>query len=829
MKKKLLLIVSMVALLVCLLAFGASAAEPDTTRETVTLSDGTQCALWDTDGNPLIWYVTSTDADTGVKTYAYVDATSSAVAYINTSNSTNQLDNVTITVDGVEYAKTTIAVINMPNAKITTVSSNGRAERVGEEATRIYKTFQGCSNLEYAYLNTATTSVGQESFKGCSNLVFINLAELSELTTIGIQAFNSCSKLFSGIALNLTATKVKEISNLAFCTAAFTNVVVPEATFTTLGDEAFRECVNLETVTGTKNAFGSITSIGSYSFKNCYKLKQLDGFIENGVLTIPEGVTSVGVFAFTECDGITYIDFPSTFNYVGQQGFSYMSNVKILNFDKITGVLTLNNCGHFRDMDNLIAVSLPEGMIEVNNRAFASCDNLTAFYMPNSVQRLSSNGGGQGTFCESKKMYFVQQPFTVSQCLVDGVVDTSKLVLPEKPTVYYMPTSLQTFTGHTYTNDTWSNATIFKNCASLNDVLVFPESFTVMISMRPYDGIGTEASPKTIVYLGDMTQMTVPHQSRYITFVFANANDKDYNDLGIVRTTGNSSEKGSYAFFCSTGMKYDLDISGRASSDTDATTEESIANIKATIDAIHATATVEDLHIYVIESNTEATCTVNGVKGWACFCGKGDPINSETVYAKGHEKTGIVSIVYNGTNKFFEKGDITYTCGVCTQKHTVEGDASVIFVALGLSGTERVTGSYSVIQGFKVNHEAKNLYNQYSENDVVGYGLVAGTKLAVGENAEIFDNNGNVTNAKAGVVNISARAENYDIFEMKISGLENEHETYDFSALELYCCGYCLVQVGADVVSYYASEGVVTETLSITTTYNTLQPISQEG
>ena len=585
MKKKLVLMLAIISVLCCLLALGVSAAEPDNSKETVTLADGTVCALWDTEGNPLIWYVTSA-SDAEVKTYAYVDATSSAVAYINSSNSTNQLDNVTITVDLVEYAKSTIAVINMPNAKITTVSGNGKTARIGEDATRIYKTFQGCGNLEYAYVNLNTTSVGQETFKSCSNLKFVNLAELSELTTIGIQAFNGCSNLFNEIALDLTNTKLNEIGNLGLSNAKFVSVKLPEATLTKVGSEAFRGCSNLETVTGTSNAYKGITSIGGSCFRDCKKLKQLDGLIENGILILPEGVTSVGTFAFTECDAITYIDFPSTFNYVGQQGFSYMSNVEILNFDKITGVLTLNNCGHFRDMDKLVAVSLPEGMVEVNNRAFASCDNLTAVYMPNSVQVLSTNGDGQGAFCGSSKLYFVNESFTVDQCLVDGNVDTSKLVLPEKPTIYYMPTSLTRFGGTVSASDRYSIASMFRYCKALNDVIVFPESFTDMQITRAFQEMGTKESPKTIVFLGNIEAFALTHYSQYITFIFANELDKNLSDLGIIRSSGNSKETDSCMYFCSTGIKYNLAISGRVSSGQDATTEDSITKINTTIEAL---------------------------------------------------------------------------------------------------------------------------------------------------------------------------------------------------------------------------------------------------
>ena len=81
MKRKILLIVAMIAILACVFALSVSAAEPNTAGETVTLDDGTVCALWDTDGNPLHWYVVSESE--GVKTYAHIAANDPAVDYNN--------------------------------------------------------------------------------------------------------------------------------------------------------------------------------------------------------------------------------------------------------------------------------------------------------------------------------------------------------------------------------------------------------------------------------------------------------------------------------------------------------------------------------------------------------------------------------------------------------------------------------------------------------------------------------------------------------------------------------------------------------------------------
>ncbi len=810
MKKKIFLTLAIVMVLACLFAIGISAAEPNYDGEKVTLDDGTVCPLWDTDGNPLIWYVTSSTTVDNVttKTYAYVDATSEAVAYINSSNSANQLDNITITVDGTDYAKTTIAVANFPNAKITTVTGNGKADRIGEDAIRLYKTFQSCKNLEYAYVNTATTSVGQESFKDCSILKFVNLADLTELTSIGTQAFNGDSKLFDGQELDLTNTKIKEVSNLALRTVKFTSVKLPEATFTTLGSEAFRECGNLETVTGTRKAFeaGKITSIGGNAYKNCYKLSQLDGLIENGILTIPEGVTKVDTFAFTHCEAITYIDLPSTLNYIGQQGFSYMTNVKLIDFGKISGKLTLNNCGHFRDMDNLIAVSLPEGMTQVNNRAFASCDNLTAFYMPNSVEILSTNGDGQGAFCGSKKLYFVQESFTVSQCLVDGVVDTSKLVLPEKPEVYYMPTSLTSFTGSVSSSDKYAISSIFRYCESLNDVMVFPESFTSAAVTRAFQEIGTKDSPKTIVFTGDIEEFAITHYSQYVTFVFANKNDEDFNDLGVIRATGNSKETGSSAYFCSTGKKYDLAISGRQGSDQDSTTEENIAKINATIEAIHATATDGTHHIRnpKLDSTTPADCVTDGSKVTFCFCG--DKISTTPIYALGHDYTikgeGGAPAVYAWVyvnNNYFGNATEQHVCQDCSELYLgAEVEESHLFVAGGYSHfiPTKEGEVPSISHTIKLNKENIDKYAEKTNGAKISYGTVAAVGDALGTPIEV-DGEGNVT-AKAQALIADMTGTDYIKLVIKISNVPAD--------TAVNCNAYIVV---GTTISYLCDESVL--------------------
>ena len=185
----------------------------------------------------------------------------------------------------------------------------------------------------------------------------------------------------------------------------------------------------------------------------------------------------------------------------------------------------------------------------------------------------------------------------------------------------------------------------------------------------------------------------------------------------------------------------------------------------------------------------------------------------------------------NGVVKEFANGPLA--TGTCTEGCTREGcdsctvtDIPAVFTATGYS--HKIYGDKNaIVQTFTVNKDSLAIYNEVEEK-IVGYGLVAATELGLDGSTEIFDNDGNVNTNKAGVVNISAREENFDVFEIKVNGLEGTYtnpetsEATSLADIKVYCCGYCLVQIGGTVASYYASNGVVTETLSGATSYNEL-------
>ena len=91
------------------------------------------------------------------------------------------------------------------------------------------------------------------------------------------------------------------------------SVKIPD-TVTIVGEGAFQDCFNLESVTLPKK----ITAIHSYTFRGCENLKEI---------TIPSGVTYIGIEAFADCVSCESITIPARVTKIGQFAFRNFSNV----------------------------------------------------------------------------------------------------------------------------------------------------------------------------------------------------------------------------------------------------------------------------------------------------------------------------------------------------------------------------------------------------------------------------------------------------------------------------------------------------------------------
>ena len=159
-----------------------------------------------------------------------------------------------------------------------------------------------------------------------------------------------------------------------------TNIVIEDGV-TTIGEYAFIECEKLTTVTIHNN----VTSIGKNAFLGCYSLK---------TVTIGSGVTSIGKSAFESCKSLTEITVSGENQYYMSVDNVLFNNDGTLLIKYPEGITTATSYTIPNDVEtigdrafifsNLTEVIIPDGVETIGDGAFTNC-LVTELTIPNSV------------------------------------------------------------------------------------------------------------------------------------------------------------------------------------------------------------------------------------------------------------------------------------------------------------------------------------------------------------------------------------------------------------------------------------------------------------
>ncbi len=148
--------------------------------------------------------------------------------------------------------------------------------------------FEDCINLTSFTMCDGVTSIGEGAF-GATGLMSIEIPD--SVTIIGKSAFYGCEDL--------------------------TSITIPDSV-TSIGERAFVYCTGMTSITVAE---GNPTY---YSENNCIIEKESNALVagcKNSVIVIPEGVKSVGEYAFEGCTGLTSIMIPDSVTSIGKCAF----------------------------------------------------------------------------------------------------------------------------------------------------------------------------------------------------------------------------------------------------------------------------------------------------------------------------------------------------------------------------------------------------------------------------------------------------------------------------------------------------------------------------
>lgn len=393
------------------------------------------------------------------------------------------LGNLTYTyVDGssevsVGNAKVISGALTIP----ASVVCNGKTYTVTSIKTMGFYQKTGITSV---VLPATLKTIGGSAFTGCTGLTKVSIP--SSVSEISAYAFSGCTALAD---IEIPAS-VTGISRLAFeKTAWFDNL--PDGMIY-IGNMAYTYKGTM--LEGTKISIKEgTTSIGTYAFEKCTGLASVE---------IPSSVTTIGLGAFESCSSLTAIKIPSSVTSIGEAAFEGCSSLKDIEIPNTVTTLenyTFNGCKALESIEipasvtsmgsafmgcvALKSVKIPASVKTIGGYAFYSCTNLKEVEIPATVTSI-----GKGAFSECTSLTAIKIPSSVLE-MGERVFESSTALESVE-----LSASLTKIEGY-----------LFDGCTSLKSIKI-PSSVTAIgdCSFSDCTALADIELPSTITTIGNL-------------------------------------------------------------------------------------------------------------------------------------------------------------------------------------------------------------------------------------------------------------------------------------------------------------------------------------
>lgn len=394
--------------------------------------------------------------------------------------------------------------------------------------------FRNCSRLTNVAIPENVPSIAMDTFNGCNSLTSVTIPK--SVTAIGIRAFDGCDSMkdvyYTGNQSQWDKIKIYDCNESLLGATLHLNSVAPAASGK-CGDDLVWALTDdgVLTISGTGEMADypnfpdvpwyddrekimtaviepGVTNICSFAFFGCKNLTSV---------TIPEGVTSIGSYAFNACN-LTSMEIPASVTAIGTLDASalgagrnltgYFVDEKNTAYTSVDGILFSKDgtvlvaypqgkndtsysipesvtciASDAFGGSRLTSVTIPESVTSIRLGAFFGCNGLTSITIPKSVVSIGDLALAD---CANLSSIYADEENTVYTS-VDGILfnkeKTTLVVYPSgrKTTSYRIPEGVTSIGDYAFDGCGLTSVTIpgsvtsigssaFSGCPSLKDV-----------------------------------------------------------------------------------------------------------------------------------------------------------------------------------------------------------------------------------------------------------------------------------------------------------------------------------------------------------------------
>ncbi len=242
------------------------------------------------------------------------------------------------------------------------------------------KAFSKRKSIKSVVIPDSVKNIGREAFLDCFDIKTLYVGKGVE--RIDSDAFESCLEIEKVNITDLGAwcnirfenwlsTPVNYSKKLYINDELAENVVIPDSV-TKIGEFAFTECKSIKKI----QIPDTVKIIGDYAFSDCTNLKSL---------VIPDSVTRLGESAFSYCLKLVKATIGKGVTSISAhcfRGCSSLTSIKISDSVKTIGYYAFSDCS------TLTSVVIPDGVTKLDESAFSDCYNLQKVKFGESVKYL---------------------------------------------------------------------------------------------------------------------------------------------------------------------------------------------------------------------------------------------------------------------------------------------------------------------------------------------------------------------------------------------------------------------------------------------------------